>query len=242
MSLLPSPDLGLLIASAATIGFVHTLLGPDHYVPFAAMSAARGWSLRRTLTITALCGLGHVLGSVAIGVVGIGIGMTVQSLEWVEGIRGNVAAWLLAGFGLAYMAWGLKRAWRTRPHTHEHMHPDGTLHRHLHQHEGGHLHAHSGGRSTGSVTPWALFVVFLFGPCEPLIPVLMYPASQHSWLGTVAVAIVFAVTTIATMLGVVLLATKGLKRLPLDTAERYSHAMAGAALAVCGLGIIFLGF
>jgi sulfite exporter TauE/SafE len=69
----------------------------------------------------------------------------------------------------------------------------------------------------------------------------MYPASQHSLWGTVAVVLAFSAATIATMLTVVYLATRGLERLPLDTAERYSHALAGAALSLCGLGIVFLG-
>jgi nickel/cobalt transporter (NicO) family protein len=236
-----SPDLGLLVISAASIGFIHTLLGPDHYVPFAALSAARGWSVRRTLAVTAFCGVGHVMGSILIGGVGIAVGMSVQSLQWLEGFRGDVAAWLLAGFGLAYMVWGLKRAWRMRPHTHQHVHSDGTVHRHEHGHHGGHLHPHIQDPASRRITPWALFIVFVLGPCEPLIPILMYPASKHSLVGTVAVALTFAATTLLTMLGVVYLAIRGLKLLPLDTAERYSHALAGAALAACGLGIVFLG-
>jgi ABC-type nickel/cobalt efflux system permease component RcnA len=248
-------DLGLLILTAASIGFIHTLLGPDHYVPFVAMGAARRWSTRKTLWITSLCGLGHVLGSVAIGFVGIAIGVSLHKLEWLEGVRGDAAAWVLTGFGLAYFAWGLKKAWRARPHSHEHVHGDGMLHEHRHDHEGPHLHPHLSLRphahphahshvsesSARSITPWALFVVFVLGPCEPLIPVLMYPASQHSVWGTVAVVLAFGLATIATMLGVVYLAIRGLRRLPLDSAERYSHALAGAALSLCGLGIVFLG-
>jgi sulfite exporter TauE/SafE len=248
-------DLGLLILTAASIGFIHTLLGPDHYVPFVAMGAARRWSTRKTLWITSLCGLGHVLGSVLIGFVGIGIGVSLHKLEWLEGVRGDTAAWLLTGFGLAYLAWGLKKAWRARPHSHEHVHGDGLFHEHRHDHEGPHLHPHVQLRPIAhvhphsrldagkvrSVTPWALFVIFVLGPCEPLIPVLMYPASQHSVWGTVAVVLAFGTATIATMLGVVYLASRGLERLPLDTAERYSHALAGAALSLCGLGIVFLG-
>ena len=248
-------DLGLLILTAASIGFIHTLLGPDHYVPFVAMGAARRWSTRKTLWITSLCGLGHVLGSVAIGFVGIAIGVSLHKLEWLEGVRGDAAAWVLTGFGLAYLAWGLKKAWRSKPHTHEHVHGDGMFHEHRHDHEGPHLHPHVSLRphahphphaqpdkeSARSVTPWALFVIFVLGPCEPLIPVLMYPASQHSVWGTVAVVLAFGLATIATMLGVVYLAIRGLRRLPLDSAERYSHALAGAALSLCGLGIVFLG-
>ena len=250
-------DLGLLVLTAASIGFIHTLLGPDHYVPFVAMGAARRWTTRKTLWITSLCGLGHVLGSVAIGFVGIVIGVSLHKLEWLEGVRGDAAAWVLTGFGLAYLAWGLKKAWRAQPHTHAHVHGDGLFHEHKHDHEGTHLHPHAPLRphaqahanphphasegSARSITPWALFVIFVLGPCEPLIPVLMYPASQHSAWGTVAVVLAFGLATIATMLGVVYLAIHGLKRLPLDTAERYSHALAGAALSLCGLGIVFLG-
>jgi len=238
-----SVDLGLLLFTAASIGFVHTLLGPDHYLPFVAMGTARRWSTRKTLWVTSLCGVGHVLGSVVIGFVGIGIGVSISRLEWLEGVRGGAAAWLLTGFGLAYLAWGLKKAWRSRTHTHAHFHGDGTIHEHGHGHEGLHLqpHPHVAAPKARRITPWALFVIFVLGPCEPLIPVLMYPASQHSVWGTVAVVLAFGAATIATMLGVVYLATRGLERLPLDTAERYSHALAGAALSLCGLGIVFLG-
>ena len=248
-------DIGLLVLTAASIGFVHTLLGPDHYLPFVAMGAARRWSTRKTLWITSLCGVGHVLGSIVIGFVGIAVGVSIGKIEWLEGVRGDTAAWLLTGFGLAYLAWGLKKAWRGRPHSHEHFHGDGSLHEHSHGHEGAHLHPHVQLRPIAhvhphsrldagkvrSVTPWALFVIFVLGPCEPLIPVLMYPASQHSVWGTVAVVLAFGTATIATMLGVVYLVSRGLERLPLDTAERYSHALAGAALSLCGLGIVFLG-
>ncbi|MCJ7452196.1 MAG: sulfite exporter TauE/SafE family protein [Steroidobacteraceae bacterium] len=234
-------DIGLLFLTAASIGFIHTLLGPDHYLPFVAMSAARGWTQRRTLWITALCGMGHVLGSVVIGLVGIGVGVSLSHLQWLEGIRGDVAAWLLAGFGLAYMVWGLKKAWRSRPHTHEHVHEDGTLHRHEHGHEGRHLHPHVDPAKVKSITPWALFVIFVLGPCEPLIPLVMYPASQHSAWGLAVVVLAFGAVTVATMLTVVWLALKGIQHLPLESAERYSHALAGAALCACGLGIVFLG-
>jgi ABC-type nickel/cobalt efflux system permease component RcnA len=252
-------DIGLLVLTAASIGLVHTLLGPDHYLPFVAMGAARRWSTRKTLWITSLCGVGHVLGSIVIGFVGIAIGVSIGKIEWLEGVRGDTAAWLLTGFGLAYLAWGLKKAWRARPHSHGHVHGDGTLHEHSHGHEGSHLHphvslhphlqphAHVHGhvhldtQAARSITPWALFVIFVLGPCEPLIPVLMYPASQHSLWGTVAVVLAFSVATIATMVTVVYLASRGLERLPLDAAERYSHALAGAALSLCGLGIVFLG-
>jgi nickel/cobalt exporter len=235
-------DIGLLVLTAVSIGFVHTLIGPDHYLPFVAMSAARNWTRRKTMLVTALCGVGHVAGSIVIGFVGVAIGASLHRLQWLEGLRGDLAAWALIAFGLVYMAWGLKQAWRNRAHEHEHLHEDGTRHRHSHAHHvhGGHMHVHIAvdTDSVRSITPWALFVVFVLGPCEALIPLLMYPASQHSWWGLVLVVFAFALTTIATMMTIVYLATRGLERFPLASAERYSHALAGAALSLCGAGIV----
>ena len=238
-------DIGLLAVTAVSIGFLHTLLGPDHYLPFVAMSAARRWSRRKTLWITAFCGVGHVLGSLVIGGVGIAAGLSLHKLQWFEGLRGDVATWALIAFGLVYMTWGLKRAWRDRPHMHmhEHAHAGGLLHRHVHvhSHRDEHAHVHLDPARATSITPWALFVVFVLGPCEPLIPILMYPAARHSALGVGLVVLAFGLTTIATMVTVVLLALHGIDRLPMAAAERYAHALAGAALSLCGMGIVFLG-
>ena len=64
-------ETALLVATAAGIALLHTLAGPDHYLPFIMMSRARQWPLRRSLLVTFLCGLGHVLSSVVLGAVGV---------------------------------------------------------------------------------------------------------------------------------------------------------------------------
>ena len=101
-----------------------------------------------------------------------------------------------------------------------------------------HVHIQVDTDGVRSITPWALFVIFILGPCEALIPLLMYPASQHSAWGVTLVVVAFAVTTLLTMLGIVYLAMRGLERFPLAAAERYTHALAGAALSLCGVGIV----
>ena len=235
-----SPEITVLTLSAAAIAFLHTLLGPDHYLPFVAMAKARGWTLRRSLQITLLCGIGHLAGSVLLGFVGITVGVQLASLEWLEGLRGNLAAWLLIGFGLAYTAWGLRQALRNRPHTHWHSH-DGVTHAHVHTHHGGHAHLHKAATKRRSLAPWAIFVIFVLGPCEPLIPLLMYPAARESWVGVLAVTTVFGLVTVLTMLAAVFLSIKGLEKLRLQAFERYAHALAGSTILTCGLAIVFLG-
>ncbi len=226
-----------LATVAGGIGFFHTLTGPDHYVPFIAMSRVRHWSLPRTLAITVACGVGHVGSSVVLGTIGIALGLAVSRLERFEGARGDVAGWLLLGFGLAYAVWGLKRAIRNRPHTHVHAHGNGALHVHPHGHDGGHAHPHDDGESAQSITPWVLFTIFVFGPCEPLIPLLMFPAAKLSWWGVVLVTLVFAACTLSTMLLVVTVGYYGLSKLSLGWLGRYSHAIAGLSIAACGAAI-----
>ncbi|MCJ7523916.1 MAG: hypothetical protein MUP71_01680, partial [Candidatus Aminicenantes bacterium] len=65
-----SNQIWILAGTAVALGFVHTLLGPDHYLPFIAMAKARQWSLKRTLLIAFFSGLGHVLSSVVLGFLG----------------------------------------------------------------------------------------------------------------------------------------------------------------------------
>lgn len=237
-------NLWLLAGTAATLGFVHTLIGPDHYFPFIVISRARKWSLSRTLWISFLCGLGHVLSSVVLGFLGIALGVAVGHLEKVESTRGSIASWLLIGFGLAYLVWGLRKAYRSRPHEHRHYHPDGEVHVHAHTHENGHLHLHEEPAEDGekkNITPWVLFLIFVFGPCEPLIPLVMYPAAQHSTSGVIMVTAAFGLTTILTMLTIIALSSWGLSLVRLGFLERYSHALAGGLILISGLAVQFLG-
>ncbi len=224
-----------MVGSAALIGSVHTVIGPDHYLPFVALSKARQWSIRKTMWITALCGVGHVAGSIVLGLIGIAAGITVRSLELFESQRGEIAAWLLVAFGLLYGAWGLRQAIRNKPHTHSHTHANGTHHSHTHSHIKDHAHPH--GEDSKNVTPWILFIIFVFGPCEPLIPLLMYPAAALNAGAVALVAGVFAVVTIATMLVLVYLSCAGLSLVSTERLARYGHALAGATVFLCGLGI-----
>jgi nickel/cobalt exporter len=235
-----SPETSILLVTAASIGFFHTLLGPDHYLPFIVMARARNWSMTKTAWITALCGVGHVGSSVVLGLIGVALGIAVGHLEAIESVRGDLAAWAFIAFGLAYFAWGIRRAIKNKPHTHLHMHQDGSAHEHTHTHHDEHAHVHDS-PAKANMTPWILFTIFVFGPCEPLIPILMYPAAQSSWGEMVLVAGVFGIITIGTMLSVVLLAARGISFLPIGKLQRFSHAIAGFIIFASGAGIKFLG-
>jgi len=230
----------ILCIAAASFGVIHTLVGPDHYLPFIVMSRARNWSYSKTIWVTLLCGLGHVGSSIIIGIIGVVFGIAFQDLVKLENVRGGLAAWLLIVFGLIYMVWGILRSRKDRPHKHYHAHRGGMTHVHRHTHIQEHEHVHKDAKIV-YLTPWVLFTIFALGPCEVLIPELMYPAAKSNYMGAVFVAVVFSVATIATMIGVVLMLSFGVKKIPLGHLEKYMHALAGAAVFLSGCAIVFLG-
>lgn len=228
-----------LYITAATLGFIHTVFGPDHYIPFIVMARARKWPMLKTAILTFLCGLGHILSSVVIGFIGIIFGVSIMKLEALESFRGNIAGWLLIIFGFTYLVWGLRKAWKSRPHEHKHFHMDYTVHSHGHSHSEEHLHIHEGKKA--NITPWVLFTIFVFGPCEPLIPILMYPAAKNSPAGVFWVTAIFGTVTIMTMFTIVMVSSLGVKVIPIGKFERYTHAMAGGTILLCGIAVQFLG-
>lgn len=232
-------ETAILAGTAASLGLVHTILGPDHYLPFIVLARSRQWSRFKTAMITFVCGLGHILSSVILGIVGIFLGIAVFKLEAIESWRGEVAGWFLIAFGITYFIWGVHRAIRNKPHAHAHFHSNGEQHIHTHTHDGNHTHIHE--HPNDHFTPWILFLIFVFGPCEPLIPLLIYPAAQHNFLSVALVAAVFGIATIATMMAIVLISVQGLSRFRWAGMERFSHAVAGLTIFLCGGAIKFLG-
>ena len=207
------PD--VFILTSLTAGLAHTLLGLDHYLPFIVLSKARGWSYRKTFWITLACGLGHILSAVLLGYLTFQLGFSLEKLNFIESLRGNLAGWALLVFGLIYLTWGLRLAFRknvdiTSP-------------------------------AQVGLLPWVLFIIFILGPCEPLIPIMMCPALQQNIAGVFWATGVFGVATIATMLAVVTVSYYGMKAPMFQRPWGFTHALAGLVMMLCGIGIQFLG-
>jgi len=231
----------IFIWGAFIAGIVHTVLGPDHYIPFIALAKSRSWSVPRTVFWTVLCGIGHLASAIVIafGFIYLGEWLTASRIDNIEELRGDIAAWLLMGVGLAYVLWGLRHALRSASHTHTHTH-DGQDHDHPHTHEThGHRHWHDRPKQ-GGLLPWVIFIIFAFGPCEALIPLLTAGIAGGIPL-LVTITLVFSAATIGTMLFFVLLGYFGLSLVRLPFLERYAHAIAGATILICGILIYFVG-
>jgi ABC-type nickel/cobalt efflux system permease component RcnA len=142
------------------------------------------------------------------------------------------------------MVWGIWRALRAKRHAHVHAHADGTVHLHEHDHQGEHVHVHAE-RAVRTLTIMGLVIVFVLGPCEALIPILLAPAFDGSWWTVAGVCSVFALATVGTMLALVTLGHYsvrwGTRWRAAASLDRYVHALAGFAIAASGLMIELFG-
>ncbi|MCL1807513.1 MAG: hypothetical protein FWG31_07410 [Oscillospiraceae bacterium] len=199
-----------LLPAAISLAFFHTLVGVDHYIPFIALGKSNNWTVKKTLLVAALCGVGHILSSVLLGLAGIGLSVGASKLADIQDVRGELAVWFLIAFGLVYMAYGIRKAVKNTPHTH----------------------------ARSSNTVWGLFILFALGPCEPMIPIIMYPAlTENGVFALVIITLTYALITIATMLAATFIGLKGLQMVKVKQLERYTHALAGFAVLACGLAI-----
>ena len=218
------PETLLIAGSAASIGFIHTILGPDHYLPLVAMAKTNGCSGPKTATYTAFCGISHVLGTILIGALVFLLGLAFFSIETVQSIRGNFAGWFLLLFGAIYFIWGAR--WAIR--------------RSRLRNEPGQMETQTTGFSR--CAPFALFIFFILGPCEPLIPLMSFGSGNTEVLSSLLVVFAFCGTTILTMLFCVMFFYYGITRFSLFMKfENYMHAVTGLIIFLCGSAIQFLG-
>ena len=218
-------DQNILISTAALIAFIHTIIGPDHYLVFVALGKARDWSTLKTLKYTTICGVGHILSSVIIGFIGIFFGIELVKLVNLEESRGLLSGWMLLFFGLIYFFWGLRKI---------------RIHKNKKNVSDKHNYINSQ-KKAFNITPWALFIVFVLGPCEALIPLFMYPAIEADMMLVFKVALVFGIVTLVTMLLSVFLLIKGLNIFKFNSFEKYSHVIAGTSIMLCAIVINFSG-
>lgn len=240
----------ITLTTAIFLGFFHTLIGPDHYLPFIVIGRARNWSLTKTIFLTTACGLGHVLSSVFLGYLGALAGLSLEKVMHWETTRGDWAGWSLFLFGVGYLIWGIWKAFSKREHTHYHLHETGEFHSHPHTHtkinvSSIHSHSHpvsNSAKSWNELSPWILMIIFVLGPCEPLIPLFFAEAVAGQWSHLLIVSLGYGIATIATMILIVAISWYGLHQLKFGKLEKFTHVFAGSALSIAGAGMVFLGW
>lgn len=215
-----------IVITGFTVAFAHAAL-PTHWLPFVLAGRGQGWQRPKTLWVTALASLGHVLFTTVLGVLVVFLGISVES--WLGGAFPLIVGGILISFGLFYL---LRQRLSGAGHHHWRL-------PFMKQ------HSHSGGcgeegfvrdRSDATVI-FGLLSLLTFSPCEGFLPVYL-SGIKYGWTGFVVLSVVLAVATMAGMVFFTWLMLSGLEKIRLDTLEKYESGILGVLLMALGLVVI----
>lgn len=258
-------SLFLLLSAAATVAILHSIL-PDHWVPLAIVARTQRWSIMRTVRVSALAATGHIIASLVLGGILALIGLQFQ--HELDTQQGHIIGGILVLTGLGFLIWGLMGGGHGHRHDgegHTHVHRFGLRHEHAemddhdhdhphdHEHEEhshDHLHNHEpvqeakqpdkqqtlAGRLAAIVVPFGVAA----SPDLTILPVVLAAATLGG-AAVVSILGVFAVLTLATFVGLTVLAT--LAGYQIKGAWLEKHANPITSLVLIAIGIVaFIGF
>ena len=223
-----------LVLAAAGVGFGHAVL-PDHWAPLAVLSRARRDPLRRVVRRSLAAGGAHVALSLLLGAVLIAVGLRFR--DTVVRYEDVVVGGLLMATGAVFIVLELAGRGHGHPHDHDHDHS----HNHNHNHNHGHDRVHAAGDAGRVRSAVALAVPFgaAASPDLTILPVFL-AASAVGGATAVGSLLVFAVVTVATIVGLTVAASLGAARLTAPWIERRANLLTATTLLVLGC-LITLG-
>lgn len=221
----------LLVVTAGVLGVLHSIL-PDHWVPLAVVARTQRWSLAHVARISALAAAGHVMTSVILGAIIAVIGLAFQ--RQIETQQGHIVGVVLALTGLGFLVWGLTG------HGHHHDH-DHAAHAHDH---GAHAHEPSHAEPTQPLGRRLAAIAVPFGvaasPDLTILPVAL-AAGAIGATAVGSVLFVFAALTMATFVGLTVLATLAGYQIKGEWLE--DNAMTITAVVLISIGVVaYVGF
>lgn len=229
-----------VLITIAIGGFAVALLHaaiPTHWLPFVVAARAQQWNKPKTLTVTGIAGAGHVLFTIALGVLVVWGGMAIDSR--LGRFFPLVAGGALIALGLFYLV----RQFRGTGHSHlfgGHSH---------HQHEHEHAHAYEPDNEIAAIkSRWSqqksdwiviagLFALLTFSPCEAFLPVFLMGA-RYGWIGFALLSATLAVATVAGMIVFTSLTLAGVEKLNFRALEKFESGILGGVLCLLGMLII----
>jgi len=229
------------------VAFLHAAI-PTHWLPFVVAARAQHWKKPKTLAVTGMAGAGHVVFTIALGVLVVWGGMAINSR--IGRLFPVIAGGALVALGLFYLV----RQIRGSGHSHlfgghsHHQHHSHDLHTHSHAHAHEHEHADQESdiekieeRWSKQKSDWVviagLFALLTFSPCEAFLPVFLMGA-QYGWIGFALLSAILAIATVAGMMVFTWLTLAGVEKLKLRNLEKFESGILGGVLCLLGMLII----
>ena len=205
-------DQALFTSIAATgfaVAFLHAAI-PTHWLPFVIVGRGQRWSTGKTLSVTALAGMGHVAFTIVLGLAVTGAGLVAAPL--LGKVFTPLVGGLLVAVGLFYL---VRQVLRPKAH----------------------VHAANKLFTTDRAAVIGLVTLLALSPCEAFLPIYLANA-KHGWVAFAALSLILLVATSAGMLLFTSLSLAGAQKLKLDNLARYEQAILGSVLCVLGVAVI----
>lgn len=223
----PETTAGVLIPTFALMGVLHTV-SPEHWLPFALVARAQGWSRRKTVLVSILGAIADIAPETVLGLL--------LMLGWEELLH-TPHAWedaiplingcVLIALGGIYAAWAVIRSRRgAAPHFHIHFHAQ--------RHEGGALAA---GSPVVDKMTIGLLIVSAISPCLGTLGIFQ-TLIDKSWdlrLGAIGM---YALVSIVVEVAFVLLAVRAYSALRFPFLEKHAETLTGILIALIGVWLL----
>jgi nickel/cobalt transporter (NicO) family protein len=227
-----------VLAASAGVAFGHAIL-PDHWVPLAVLGRTRRYPLGRVTRLSGAAGIAHVLVSIVLGAIIIGVGLQFRSA--IQSTQDAIVGGILIVTGLAFAVLELTG----HGHHHDHEHDHGRDHDHGHGHEHASDHGHTPdqhqdptGAPTAAKRRSGLAAVMIpFGaaasPDLTILPVFLAATTVSIGIA-VGSLLIFAAVTIGTIVGLTVAAARGGYQLHGDWLERWGNVFTALVLVIIG--------
>ncbi len=224
-----------MVVAGLSVSFFHAIL-PNHWLPFVLAGRAQRWSLGKTLSIATLAGGGHVVITTVLGILIVGMGLTLSA--YVEAWSVPLVTGTLILFGFYNIVLHLRGGGHGHTHFSDGSTQDaGQSHGHDHslpQGEGG--SAHNRSMSSDTVAVGSLIAMLTFSPCEGFLPIYL-AAWPYGWTAFIVLSAVLAVGTLSGMLVFTGLTYAGLKRVEMPWLEDHEYLILGSILILLGIAV-----
>jgi hypothetical protein len=222
-----STSVPLLLAAAATVGFLHSIL-PDHWAPLAVVARTQRWSVVRVARISFLASVGHVVTSIALaGLIAL-VGL--QFRHSFESAQGHIVGAILVLTGVGFLVWGMSGS-ADHDHAHEHHH-DGDGDHHHHDPAPIERHGTRVGRLAAIVGPFGAAA----SPDLTILPIAL--AASAVGVGAVLGALAFfTLATLATFVTLTVAATLAGYQIRGDWLESHGTVITAAVLIAVGIAV-----
>jgi len=207
-----------IFIGSLVLSLIHASI-PNHWIPLLAIGKTEKWTLKETLTATAITGFAHTLSTIIVGIIVGFIGIKLSGSYRL--VMSYVAPFILILIGTIYMIMDLIQ------HDHHHHHTEFES-------------SKTQTRSKIAIL-FSLSLAMFLTPCIE-IEAYYFQAGMIGWKGIIIVSAVYTVTTVSLMLLLVFIGYKSAQRFRFHALEHHEKLFTGSVLLALGLLALFVRF